>query len=372
MNEDSEDFFSIGMGFVTPGVETGVPASDTSEPEKCCDKTDICSDIKENCEKADKSIQEDKDKNEIVFEAVQKDNDDIDENESNSSESYLDREKRIKTFSLEEAFINTLVTENINSATNKELKTIGNLLILTRKACANYKVRQIEDENVESPSQIILNNLINTDSTVNTHFSYLKYKTNSLETVYSNILEFVNSFSTSGDVGENITTLQLLGSDVLNLFDTAVPGFSAKVYAGDKSITEELDKINKFLGDMSGFEYVINNLFGISCVNKDAPTKSIVDSIEAINVLLKARNDIINLNLSDKFETSIDNISKITSHNDISVDYNDKLVLEKVTKFVYKFTKIVTETIQYFSEDVKTLYDSTVDSIKIGKEEESK
>lgn len=369
MNEDSEDFFSIGMGFVTPGVETGVSTSDTTKQDECCDKADVCSEIKENCEKADKSIQEDKDKNEIVFEAVQKDSDDIDETESISSESYIDREKRIKTFSLEEAFINTLVTENINSATNKELKTIGNLLILTRKACSNYKVRQLEDENVESPSQIILNNLINTDSTANTHFSYLKYKTNSLETVYSNIIEFANSFSTSGDIGENITTLQLLGSDVINMLDTVVPGFSPKLYAGDKSITEELNKINTFLGSISGFEYVINNLFGISCVNKDTPVKNIVDSIEAINILLKTRNTIIDLNISDKFETSIDNIDKITKYNDISVDYNDKLVLEKVTEFVYKFTKIVTETIQYFAEDVKTIYDSTVDSIKIGKEE---
>lgn len=368
MNEDSEDFFSIGMGFVTPDIETGVSASDTSNKDECCNKNDVCSEIKENCEKADKSIQEDKDKNEIVFEAIKKDSDDIDESVS-SSESYLDREKRIKTFSLEEAYINTLITENINSATNKELKTIGNLLILTRKACSNYKVRQLEDENIETPSQIILNNLINTDSTINTHFSYLKYKTNSLETVYSNIIEFSNSFSTSGDVGENITTLQLLGSDVINIMDTIVPGISAKLYAGDKSITEELDKINTFLGTMSGFKYIINNLFGIYYVDTNTSIKNVIDSIEAINILLKTRNTILDLNISDKFETSIDNIGKITKYNDISVDYNDKLVLEKVTEFVYKFTKIVTETIQYFSEDVKNIYDSTVDSIKIGKEE---
>lgn len=363
MENDSEDFFSIGMGFVTPGVETGVSKSETinKDNKETCDKNDVCCDLKNNCKEAENSINEDKEKNEIVVETVKKDSDSAIDESENSSESYLDKDKRKKTFSLEEATIDLLVTEDINSASQKELKASANNIILTKKLVNLYKRREISEN--ETPSITILSNMIKSGQTIHTNFSYLGYKTDSIQNVYAGVLETLNSISLSGEIGENISTLQLLGSDVINMFDNIVPSISAKIYAGDKSISEDLTKLNEYLKSESGFEYVITELFGIHCIHQDSPLGTIVDSIDLINTLVFARNAIIDLNISDKFDTAIQNIKSVTEKNDISVDFNDKLILEKVTECIYQFTKIVSESIGYFADDVSKIYDSTVDSL---------
>lgn len=364
---DSEDFFSIGMGFVKkPGIETGVKASDTASKY---DKIDCCCKIEESCDKAEKSIQEDKEKTQIIVETNDKDEDSYKEESDNSIESYLDRDKRKKVFSLENAVMDELITENINSATCKELMAAGNVLILSRNALSTkYKNRTI-DENKNSPSAVVLNNMLKSDSSINTNFTYLEYKTNSLETVYAKLLDFIDSFTIRGEVGENIVTLSMLGDDVLNVFNEIAPEFSAKVYSGNKSITEDIEKICDFIKTDNGCEIFINKLFGLHCVNRDYPFKNVVDNIELVSTLLNTRNKLIDLSISDKFETGIDNIRNITKYNDISVEFDDKLVLEKVTELVYRLFKIVCETVLYFAEDIAVIYDSTIDSIVVGKEE---
>lgn len=364
-NNDSEDFFSIGMGFVTPGVETGVPTSDTTIKKKEENPTQIvCNSIKENCDKADSSIQEDKDKNEIVVDTIKKDEDSAVDETENSSESYLDKAKRLKTFSLEDAYESVLVTENINSASNKELKATANILILTRQLINFYKKRDKFSENLNNPSTIILQNLIKNNAGINVNFSYLSYKNNSLETTYTNLLNFLNYLNYNGTIGDTISLLQHLGTDTLNVFDNIVPTISTKIYAGDNDISESLDKLTDFIATDSGCSYVCEQLFGLKSVTKDAPISNVVDSIELIDMLVTTRNKIIDMNIGDSYETAITNIKNLTEKNDISIEFSDKLIIEKLTRLVYEYTKIIECAIECFCKDTGAIFDSTVDSFE--------
>ena len=369
MSDNSEDFFSIGMGFVTPVTNTSVKKQETKIITKKNNDpiTVIRQLVDENNEKAEKSIDEDKEKSEIINESIVSDSDSaIDENQ-NASESYIDREKRIKTFSLEDAMYSVIVTEDINSASNKELKAIGNLLILTKRL-SNHTDKLNSINNLENPSSIILQNMIKSDTSIHTTYSYLNYKTGSIEEVYSNLIEFTNNFATSGEIGENVHTLQLLGDNVLKFFDKISPGFYTKVYSGSKTIDEDLVKITNFLKEPNGHSTLISEIFGIIKIQQNAPFSKIVENIEAIELLKNSRNTIININISDKFDTAINNIKNITEKNDISISVNDKITIEKITEMVYHFTKIINEVIINFSDDLNKILSNTIDNFKVKKE----
>lgn len=370
-NNDSEDFFSIGMGFVTPGVETGVPQSETIDKKEESPTQIVCNSIKENCENADKSIQEDKEKNEIIVETIKKDEDSAIEENENSSESYLEKNKKSKIFSFEDAYESVLVTENINSASNKELKTIGNILILTKKLISYYKKQEKFCDQTDNPSTIILQNKIKDGRGINVCFSYLNYKNNSLEDSYNNLLQFLNYFTNNGEIGDIISSIQYLGTDVLKIFDDVVPNISTKIYAGDKNISEDLDKLIEYISSDSGCSYVMEQLFGLKYVPTEPPINTVVDDINLIDILVETRNKIIDANLSDSYETALENIKNITEHNDITIEFFDKLLIEKVTQLAYQYTKIIECVIENFCKDTGVLFDSTIDETQI-KQNESK
>lgn len=369
MSDNSEDFFSIGMGFITPEINTSVKRQESNTITKKNNDpiTVIRQLVDKNNKKAEKSIDEDKEKTEIINETITIDsNSAIDENQ-NASESYIDKEKRIKTFSLEDAMYSLMITEDINSASNKELKAVGNLLILTKRLSSHTdKLNSIN--NLENPSSIILQNMIKNNTSIHTNYSYINYKTGSIEEVYSNLLEFINNFTTSGEIGENIYTLQLLGDNILNFFDKISPGFYTKVYSGSKTIDEDLVKITNFLKELNGYSSLINETFGICKIQQDAPFGKIVENIENIELLKNSRNAIIDINISDKFDTAINNIKTITEKNDISISINDKMTIEKITEMVYHFAKIITDVIINFSDDLNKILANTIDNFKVEKE----
>lgn len=365
-NNDSEDFFSIGMGFVTPGVETGVAKSDTISKKEESPTKIVCNSIKENCDKADVSIKEDKDKSDTVKEIIEKDSDSALEEEDNSTESYFDEERNKRIFSLENAMESVLVTENINSASEKELKTIGNILILTKKLVSYYKQREAISSDTNNPSTIILQNLIKNKSGISVDFSYLKYKNESLEKIFRDLLIFIKDFSNSGNIGDIISSLQNIGSDTINVFDVIKPGFGAKIYAGDTSITSDLDILTNYMrSSVNGANYIIDQLFGLRKVYGITPVDQIVDSTELIDTLIATRNSVIDICLTDDFEVAIENIRDITKFNDISISFEDKLIVEKITNFVYEYSKIISTAIQCFCSDTSAIFDSTIDNFDI-------
>ena len=353
-NTTIDDFYSIGLGFTN---KSDVPETQNVTENKDLNNNDesFIDSIDKNNSLADKVIDEEKEKNEIIVETVSKDSDSVIETNNISAESYrIDMGFEHKSFSLEDAYYALLTTENINKASDTELKAVGNMLILLKKHIGLTNRRYFEG--FDNPSNIILKNLIASKTSICAHNSYLKYKVNSIETIFDNLLEFLNNFTNKGNVGDIVSSLQLLGEDILNVFDKLVPGIKVNIIAGSKSVSEQLSKLNELLSmPVNTPNIITNELFGIYRVQKDTPIGSVVDSIETIDNVFGAFRKLIDMTLSDKYSTSITNINECVSKNDISIDINDKMIVELVTETIYKFVNVLMHFYHHVIEDCKCL-----------------
>ena len=131
-NTTIDDFYSIGLGFTN---KSDVPETQNVTENKDLNDNDesFIDSIDKNNSLADKVIDEEKEKNEIIVETVSKDSDSAIETNNISAESYrIDMGFEHKSFSLEDAYYALITTENINKASDTELKAVGNMLILLK------------------------------------------------------------------------------------------------------------------------------------------------------------------------------------------------------------------------------------------------
>lgn len=350
-NTTIDDFYSIGLGFTN---KSDTPETNVTENKDLNNDDSFIDSIDKNNSLADQTINEAKEKNEIVVETISKDSDSVVESESVSAESYkINMGFKHKDFSLEDAFYSVLTTENINKASDTELKAVGNMLILLKKHIGLINRRYFEGF-TDIYSNTILKNLIASNNSIGVHNTYLSYKTNSIETIFDNLLDFLNNFTNNGNVGDIISSLQLLGDEILNIFDKLVPGIKVNIIAGSKTCDEQLTKLNELLlSPINTPDIITKELFGVYRVQKDAPISTVVDSIELINNISGSFRKIVDLSLSDKYSTSINNIKECVSKNDISLDINDKMIVEKVTEMIYRFTNIIVHFLHHVIEDCK-------------------
>ena len=151
-NTTIDDFYSIGLGFTNKSY---VPETQNVTENKDLNNNDesFIDSIDKNNSLADKVIDEEKEKNEIIVETVSKDSDSAIETNNISAESYrIDMGFEHKSFSLEDAYYALLTTENINKASDTELKAVGNMLILLKKHIGLTNRRYFEG--FDNPSNI--------------------------------------------------------------------------------------------------------------------------------------------------------------------------------------------------------------------------
>lgn len=347
-NPTIDDFYSIGLGFTEPPKEN----EQTIVEEKPMDKNQtytFIDSIHENNEDADNLIDKCKEKSDIICETIENKDDD------SATESYrvsLGFEK--KAFSLEDAYESVLMTSDINEASYTELKAIGNMLILLSKNSLTINSQNYELFNNETPSLIILENMKKSRNEVDCHNNYLHYIPNSSEEILKNILNFVTKFDNKdSDIGNIVSSLELLGDKILNLFDNLVPSVKVDILSGSLTISEKLEKLADILKN-SDKNFILNELFGVTRVNR-APINDVIENIENLNNLLYSRKCIVDLCLSDDMTSGIDNIKNITDKQDLSISMTDKILIERITNVVYQLFKIIIEFINDLSEDCKIL-----------------